>query len=201
MAVEGSTTGAAADIVDARNGAVPFDEYGRIEHLHASLEALVQNGSSSFMADTWSRQVLGAMERSKKLAESIENHGDLNQTFTATTGDYRSGLALQLEQTARLVASRGFLKSKRDLFFVEIGGFDSHSNAFETLEDRFPEINAALDSFVQEMKLQGVWQNVTIVTASEFARTLTSNGAGTDHGWAGHMYMMGGSIKGGRIHG
>lgn len=201
VAIEGSLTGAAADIVDRLGGATPFDEYGRIEHLHESLERIVRNGSTSIMADTWSRQMLNAMARSRKLAASIDVHGTLNQTFEATSGDYNSGLAQQLEQAARIVSARKYLRSSRDMFFVDIGGFDSHSDAFATLELRFPMINAALDSFVQEMKLQGVWENVTIVQTSEFARTITSNGAGTDHAWGGHMFMVGGSLNGGRIHG
>lgn len=53
--------------------------------------------------------------------------------------------------------------------------------------------------FIKEMKLQKVWDDVVIVQASEFGRTLTSNGAGTDHGWGGNYMLLGGSVKGKRI--
>lgn len=200
IAVGGSEEGA-ADIVDAWSGVVAFDENERTTHLHDALEALVKNGSTGVHADTWSRQMLGALERSRELAESIDSHGELMQDFEATQVDSPTSFARQLEQAARIVSARRYLGSKRDVFYVTIGGFDSHSNAFDTLEEKFPQIDQALSSFIDEMKLQGVWRNTTILSASEFARTLTSNGAGTDHAWGGNAFMLGGSVRGGRIHG
>ena len=55
--------------------------------------------------------------------------------------------------------------------------------------------------FVDEMKAQGVWENVVIQEASEFGRTLASNGRGTDHGWGGNAFVLGGKVRGGQIHG
>ena len=51
------------------------------------------------------------------------------------------------------------------------------------------------------MKSLGMWDKVTVVVGSEFGRTLTSNGKGTDHGWGGHTFLMGGQVRGGVIHG
>ena len=62
-------------------------------------------------------------------------------------------------------------------------------------------INAALRAFVNEMKSQGRWDDVTVLSASEFGRTITSNGRGTDHGWGGNHFVLGGSVNGGKIHG
>jgi hypothetical protein len=59
----------------------------------------------------------------------------------------------------------------------------------------------ALSAFVTEMKVQARWQDVTVVSTSEFGRTITSNGAGTDHGWAGNHFVLGGSVRGGQIFG
>ena len=102
-------------------------------------------------------------------------------------------------QVARLISSRDALKSERDIFFVDIGGFDTHSDGKEVLESKMVEINDALESFVVEMKAQSLWDKVTIATASDFARTLTSNGLGTDHAWGGNVFVAGGSIDGGKI--
>jgi cullin-associated NEDD8-dissociated protein 1 len=63
------------------------------------------------------------------------------------------------------------------------------------------QIDVSLHSFVEEMKLQGVWSGVTIVTASEFGRTITSNGAGTDHGWGGISLLASGSLRGATVFG
>ena len=58
-----------------------------------------------------------------------------------------------------------------------------------------------MSEFEQEMKLQGLWDNVTIIQTSEFARTVKANGAGTDHAWGGHYFLAGGSVQGSKIHG
>ena len=79
------------------------------------------------------------------------------------------------------MSARGDLGSNRDVFFVELNGFDTHSDMSSTLSSLLTYVDAALESFVEEMKGQGVWGNVTIVSASDFGRTLTSNGLGTDH--------------------
>lgn len=84
-------------------------------------------------------------------------------------------------------------------FFTELGGFDSHNNVEETLLSTMSELDAALEHFVAELKEQGLWNHVTIVTVSDFGRTLTSNGKGTDHAWGGNHVVLGGDIKGSQI--
>jgi len=70
------------------------------------------------------------------------------------------------------------------------------------LADKFTSLNTALTAFKDEMVAQGIWNDVTLVLTSEFARTLTPNsGEGSDHAWGGNYFAMGGSIKGGQIHG
>ena len=105
----------------------------------------------------------------------------------------------QLEQVARMVKARDTLEEERQAFFVELGGFDTHASELETVHDKFGQVNGALGSFVAELKAQGVWEQTTIVTASDFGRTLGSNGAGTDHAWGGHHIVMGGDVKGGQM--
>merc|ERR1712070_1176109 len=62
-------------------------------------------------------------------------------------------------------------------------------------------IDTALSEFKLEMDGQGLWNSVFLFSASDFGRTLTSNGLGTDHAWAGNHMFMGGGVKGGKIHG
>lgn len=67
---------------------------------------------------------------------------------------------------------------------------------------RFEELNRALTSFTDEMINQSLWDNASLVITSDFGRTLTANsGEGSDHAWAGNYFVMGGSVKGGKIHG
>lgn len=66
----------------------------------------------------------------------------------------------------------------------------------------FNDLNEALTYFKDEMTAQGYWDGVSLVVTSDFGRTLTANsGDGSDHAWAGNYFVMGGSVKGGKIHG
>lgn len=105
----------------------------------------------------------------------------------------------QLEQVARLMKVKETVGKNRDIFYVNRGGWDHHSELLPSLKTNIDEVDEALGVFKKEMISQGLWNNITIVTASEFGRTLTSNGIGTDHAWAGNHAVMGGSVKGGRI--
>jgi len=110
-------------------------------------------------------------------------------------------LSRQLKQVARLIAARGERGAERDVFYVEIGGWDTHASVSQELNNRFGELNAALETFVSEMKAQGIFDSTTLLTHSDFARTLTPNsGDGTDHGWAGNHVIIGGAVKGGRVY-
>jgi uncharacterized protein (DUF1501 family) len=72
----------------------------------------------------------------------------------------------------------------------------------DNLSLKFAELNQALTYFKQEMEGQGLWDNVNLFVASDFGRTLTANsGEGSDHGWGGNYFIMGGSVQGGKIHG
>ena len=70
---------------------------------------------------------------------------------------------------------------ERQVFFVSLGGFDTHASELESVAEKFAIVNEALTAFVDEMKAQGVWEQVALLEASDFGRTLGSNGAGTDH--------------------
>ena len=81
-----------------------------------------------------------------------------------------------------------------------MGGFDNHRSVGVELGRRFDTVNNAFKKFVTEMKAQGMFESVVMVTHSDFGRTLTPNsGSGTDHAWAGNYVIAGGGIKGGKI--
>ena len=97
-------------------------------------------------------------------------------------------------------ASGGERKVERDLFFVQLGGFDNHRDVSRELARRFDDVNHAFKKFVTELKAQNMFESVVMMTHSDFARTLTPNsGSGTDHAWAGNYVVAGGGIKGGKI--
>eukprot|EP00966_Prymnesium_polylepis_P182634 4231674-Prymnesium_polylepis.1 len=64
---------------------------------------------------------------------------------------------------------------------------------------KWDNVNLGLERFASEMKSMGVWDNVTVTMGSEFGRSISTNAAGTDHGWGGVSFVMGGAVKGGQI--
>ncbi len=110
-------------------------------------------------------------------------------------------LASQLQTVARIVGARSGLGAKRQVFFVSMGGFDTHDSQNPNQADLLARISHALGYFDTTLGTLGMRDNVTLFTASDFGRTLTSNGDGTDHGWGGHHFVMGGAVNGGDIYG
>ena len=110
-------------------------------------------------------------------------------------------LGAQLQTVARIIAARNYLQMQRQVFFVGMGGFDTHDNQ-ETVQPRLlMEISDALAAFYTATVDVGVENNVSTFTQSDFGRTLTSNGDGTDHAWAGNQVVVGGAVNGRDIYG
>jgi uncharacterized protein (DUF1501 family) len=110
-------------------------------------------------------------------------------------------LAYQLQAVARTIAARDTLGMTRQVFFVSMGGFDSHDNQPIAHARNMAKLAHAMAYFDRTLASMGVDQSVTTFTASDFGRTFTSNGDGTDHGWGGHHLMMGGAVRGGALYG
>lgn len=119
----------------------------------------------------------------------------------AATFDTTNPLASQLLMVARLIASRAALGVHRQVFFVSIGGFDLHDNLNAQHPALLGRVGGALASFDAAMVELGVANQVTAFTASDFGRTLSSNGDGSDHGWGAHHVVVGGAVHGGRLWG
>ena len=178
-----------------RSGVSGFNPSGSSERVSRAIQELNKDVVQSFYGETWTATVSKTMERSDVLAEVLEST-KLEKVWGSTTR-----LGNQLQQISKLIKARGSLGTDRQSFYTAMGGFDSHSNVGSDLVKRFTEIDDAIASFEEEMKLQGLWDDVVLVVSSDFARTITSNGAGTDHGWGGNYFMIGGMVKGGNIYG
>ncbi|MBK6725850.1 MAG: DUF1501 domain-containing protein [Xanthomonadales bacterium] len=116
----------------------------------------------------------------------------------ASIEDY---LTRQLKMVARLIAVRDTLQMQRQIFFVGLGGFDNHDTQLADHPGLIRAIANGLTKFYQATQTMGIADQVTTFTASEFGRTLTNNGDGTDHGWGGHHLVLGGAVNGGQFYG
>jgi uncharacterized protein (DUF1501 family) len=114
-----------------------------------------------------------------------------------------NSLAQQLQVVARMVDAAGSaaIGAKRQVFFVSMGGFDTHDIENRTHADLMARLAHGLRYFDTTLGAMGARELVTSFTASDFGRTFTSNGDGTDHGWGAHHLVMGGAVKGGDLYG
>ena len=112
-----------------------------------------------------------------------------------------SRLGRQLQVVAQIIALRATLGVSRQVFFVSTGGFDTHSNQANSIPNLHGNIAASMRAFYDATMELGVANDVTSFTASDFGRTLTVNRDGTDHGWGGHHFVVGGSVAGNRMYG
>lgn len=151
-------------------------------------------------------QPLLLREAADRLVRSKDVTQQLEQTFENFTQiDWQPNadnkLERQLHLVTRLIEARESLGMERQLFFVRMGGWDTHSNQNERLPLLMTELNSAVGNFRSALSMLNLNETVTTFTASDFGRTLTSNGNGTDHGWGGHNFVFGGAVSGGRVFG
>jgi uncharacterized protein (DUF1501 family) len=114
-----------------------------------------------------------------------------------------NALAQQLQIVARMIdaSSAAGVQARRQVFFVSMGGFDTHDNQNRNHADLMAKLAHALRYFDTTLGAMGARNAVTTFTASDFGRTFTSNGDGTDHGWGAHHFVMGGAVRGGDLYG
>ncbi len=159
----------------------------------AIYEQLLAN-STHILEQGYSQNVIRAMDNNLLVSNALESS-------IASTTPYpaRNFLADQLEIVARLISVEQQLGQRRQVYFVGLGGWDTHDQQATLHPERLTLLSEALAAFQQNLVQLNMQNAVTTFTMSDFGRTLTSNGDGTDHGWGGHQLVMGGAVDGGRI--
>ncbi|MEM8885742.1 MAG: DUF1501 domain-containing protein, partial [Planctomycetota bacterium] len=112
-----------------------------------------------------------------------------------------SPLSQSLKAVATAIAARSQLGQCRQTFFVRLGDWDHHISLRTGLAQRLGVLAPALAEFQAALDAMGVADQVTTFSISDFGRTLSSNGQGSDHGWGGNAFVMGGAVNGGRVFG
>jgi uncharacterized protein (DUF1501 family) len=112
-----------------------------------------------------------------------------------------TSLAKQLKMVAKLIAARSNLGMRRQIFFCSVDGYDTHGGQLTAHAGLLTELSQAMSAFYSATEELGVAQSVTTFTASDFGRTYKTNGSGSDHGWGGHQFVLGGAVHGGRLYG
>ena len=109
--------------------------------------------------------------------------------------------ARNLQMVANLISVAPALGLKRQVFFVNMGGYDMHATQLDSHVSLLTELSGALNAFNSAINELGISNQVTTFTASDFGRTYAPNASGTDHAWGNLQMVMGGAVKGGDIYG
>ena len=153
-----------------KDGVVRYTQNAK---LGAAVAAINEKTLDSVFAETFATSLTGSIESAERLGDELAK-------VSLATSFPTHALGESFEQVAKVVKAHDALGEERQIFYVELGGFDTHNSLQETVATKFTQIDGALTSFVAEMKAQGLWDQVALVSSSDFARTLGSNGAGTD---------------------
>jgi len=182
-------------------GAVPFNAaksnvYGS-SAVKAAMNTLLNQQPTHLMESEYRRVTQRSISSEALVNASIGTSSVLHTTFPSN-----SPLADQLKMVARLIAARNSLGSpKRQVFFVSVGGYDLHDNLKAQHPIVLGQLSEALAAFYNATVELGLAQQVTSFTASDFGRTLVTNGDGSDHGWGSHHFVVGGAVKGNAFYG
>jgi uncharacterized protein (DUF1501 family) len=112
-----------------------------------------------------------------------------------------SSLQAQLNMILRMISLREELGMRRQIFFCSIGGFDTHDDQVNDQDVLLRALSQAVGEFYNGLVGEGLVDDVTLFTASDFNRTFSSNGKGSDHAWGSHQFVLGGRVNGGRVYG
>lgn len=112
-----------------------------------------------------------------------------------------NSFAVSLQTVARIIAGSSGLGVTRQIFYVQLGSFDTHDGQAVTHARLLSQLGQGLEYFDGLMVAAGMGSQVTAFTASDFGRTLTSNSDGTDHGWGSHHFVVGGAVQGQDMYG
>ena len=176
----------------------------------ATFRSLITGTSSQLFESEHAKVVSRSIDAQSRLATTMLPAGASGvpnppqYTNPATGTLATNGLAGQLQTVARMIGAQAALGVQRQVFFVQLGGFDTHDFQNREQPRLMAQIDAALQYFYGVLASLGgrdYTGSVTTFTASDFGRTFTTNGDGTDHGWGSHQFVVGGGVKGGDLYG
>lgn len=161
----------------------------------AAIDDYMSQVYSNAMQQTFAMQAKNALEVQELFSTAISSVPEFSTQFSS---HYTSQ---NMQMIAKVIAARSQLGMCRQTFFVDLGGWDMHSEVLNSQNVLFGYFNAALTEFYSALEELGMADNVTTFTVSEFGRTLTSNGNGSDHAWGGNQLVMGGAVDGTKVFG
>jgi uncharacterized protein (DUF1501 family) len=146
----------------------------------------------------------GAIDASAAISVALANTSTLTAPYLdgSVVPAVNNTIGRQLFQVAKIIEARTELSLRRQIFFVQLGGFDTHNGQLAQQQKLFAQLGPALKGFYDAMEKLGVGDSVTTFTQTDFGRTLKpAAGGGSDHAWGNHHLIMGSAVKGGTNYG
>lgn len=159
------------------------------------ISSMVNKEYEDLFKDSYKGVLKRSIDSNDVFNAAIANVPELMTQFSQTN------LSQNLRMVANSIAARDDLGAKRQIFFVQLGGFDNHDELINNQAALLNQLDDAMIEFYAATEELGISDCVTTYTISDFARTLTSNGNGTDHAWGGNAIVMGGAVKGKKLYG
>jgi len=161
----------------------------------AAINSILDREYADIFEETYINTFKKSVDTSEEMSEALSQVQDFNTDFSDNM------VSDQLKMIAKVIAARESLGFNRQTFFVHFGGWDHHDEILESQQEKLPILDSALGEFMSVLEELGLENQVTTFTVSDFGRTLTSNGDGSDHAWGGNAMVMGGAVNGGQIFG
>ena len=168
--------------------------YGSAAGGAALRQLLTRQGTSNF-ENSLTNISTRALNNASLIEDALAAQPPLTTVFPNT------GLANQAKMVARLIGARRQLGQRRQIFLISSGGWDNHGSIVDEHPGQLSQLDGAMSALYAATVEMGVASSVTSFTASEFGRCLQHNGRGSDHGWGGHHFIVGGAVQGRRVYG
>lgn len=180
------------------NGATELNGYfgsgARDRILQRATDGLLPQVYGDLLEATYATMSLTAIDGAIQYNDATENIS-LNTIFPS------SSFGRKMERIARSIGAQATLGQDRQIFYVGVGGWDYHSEILNAGDSRLTDVAVTLKAFYEALAELQMTDNVTTFTVSDFARTLSSNGNGSDHAWGANMMVMGGGVRGAAVYG
>ncbi|MCC6814988.1 MAG: DUF1501 domain-containing protein [Saprospiraceae bacterium] len=188
-------------VVDPYNGAIGINGYrpGMYDvfnmHKTAGIDSLLNQTYSDVFKKTYVDILRNSRDGQLQFQDELEKGPDIKTTFS---DNY---LSESLKMIARIISVHQQLGYKRQIFYVNYSGWDHHDEVLDNQNTMLGEVSRSMKEFRDALVELKLFNQVTTFSISEFGRTLTSNGNGSDHAWGGNCFVMGGSVSGAKMYG
>ena len=179
-------------------GVVELKNYGQDPTLQLAVDDILGQHYQSIYSKTLANANRNSIDASVAFKSALDS---LSTPFDPSVISGETQTYKRLSMVSKIMEARTALSMNRQIFFVERGGWDHHNELLGPQSNLFIELNEAIEIFWTAIQTMGLQNNVVLYTASDFGRTLTSNGSGSDHAWGGNHFIISGSANGGEIYG